>query len=137
MIFAPLQGWWHVKVTDRHTALDDAQGLKQLSDTHVSAATTMVRVQDNLNTHKPASLSQACPAAEARRRGERFEWHDTPKPGSWLDMAEAERAVLSSQCLDRRIPDQQVVKDEVQAWEAVCKASTPRPTGTSPPQTRE
>jgi hypothetical protein len=33
-------------------------------------------------------------------------------------MAESELSVLSSQCLDRRIPDQQVLKEEVEAWEA-------------------
>jgi len=32
-------------------------------------------------------------------------------------MAESELAVLTSQCLDRRIPDQQTLKDEVDAWE--------------------
>jgi hypothetical protein len=119
MIFAPLEGWRHVKVTDRHTALDYAQVLKELSDMHFPGATKIVLVQDNLNTHKPASLYHAFPPAEARRLVERFEWHYTPKHGSWLDMAEAELAVLSSQCLDRRIPDQQVLKKEVQAWEAV------------------
>ena len=93
--------------------------LKELSDLHFPGATKIVLVQDNLNTHKPASLYQAFPPAEARRLVERFEWHYTPKHGSWLDMAEAELAVLSSQCLDRRIPDQQVLKEEVQAWEAV------------------
>lgn len=119
MIFAPLEGWRHVTVTDRHTALDYAQVLKELSDVHFPGATKIVLVQDNLNTHKPASLYQAFPPAEARRLVERFEWHYTPKHGSWLDMAEAELAVLSSQCLDRRIPDQQVLKEEVQAWEVV------------------
>ena len=75
-------------------------------------------VQDNLNTHKPASLYQAFPAAEARRLVERFEWHYTPKHGSWLDLAESELSVLSSQCLDRRIPDKQTLIEEVHAWEA-------------------
>lgn len=118
MMFAPLEGWRHVKVTDRHTALDYAQVLKELSDTHFPGATKIMLVQDNLNTHKPASLYQAFPAAEARRLVERFEWHYTPKHGSWLDMAESELGVLSSQCLDRRIPDQPVLKEEVEAWEA-------------------
>jgi hypothetical protein len=117
MMFAPLEGWRHVKVTDRHTALDYAQVLKELSDTHFPNATKIVLVQDNLNTHKPASLYEAFPPEEARRLVERFEWHYTPKHGSWLDMAESELAVLSSQCLDRRIPDQQTLKDEVMAWE--------------------
>ena len=118
MMFAPLEGWRHVKVTDRHTAVDYAQVLKELSDTHFPGSAKIVLVQDNLNTHKPASLYEAFPPAEARRLVERFEWHYTPKHGSWLDMAESELSVLSSQCLDRRIPDQRVLKDEVAAWEA-------------------
>jgi DDE superfamily endonuclease len=118
MMFAPLEGWRHVKVTDRHTAVDYAQVLKELSDTHFPGAVKIVLVQDNLNTHKPASLYEAFPPAEARRLVERFEWHYTPKHGSWLDMAESELGVLSSQCLDRRVPDQQGLKEEVEAWEA-------------------
>jgi uncharacterized small protein (DUF1192 family) len=118
MMFAPLEGWRHVKVTDRHTAVDYAQVLKELSDTHFPGSAKIVLVQDNLNTHKPASLYEAFPPAEARRLVERFEWHYTPKHGSWLDMAESELSVLSSQCLDRRIPDRQVLKEEVEAWEA-------------------
>jgi uncharacterized small protein (DUF1192 family) len=118
MMFAPLEGWRHVKVTDRHTALDYAQVLKELADTHFPNAKKIVLVQDNLNTHKPASLYEAFPPAEARRLVERFEWHYTPKHGSWLDMAESELGVLSFQCLDRRIADQQLLKEEVDAWEA-------------------
>ena len=56
-------------------------------------------------------------AAEARRLVERFEWHDTLQHGSWPDMAEFELGVLSSQCLDRRIPDKQTLIDEVTAWQ--------------------
>ena len=117
MMFAPLEGWRHVKCTDRHTAVDYAQVLKELSDIHFPNAMKIVLVQDNLNTHKPASLYEAFPAAEARRLVERFEWHYTPKHGSWLDMAESELSVLSSQCLDRRIPDKQTLIDEVDAWQ--------------------
>ena len=91
MLFAPLEGWRHVKVTDRRTAVDYAQVLKDLSDIHF-------------------------PAAEARRLVERFEWHYTPKHGSWLDMAESELAILFSQCLDRRIPDKPTLETEVAAW---------------------
>jgi hypothetical protein len=74
-------------------------------------------VQDNLNTHKPASLYEAFPAPEARRLVERFEWHYTPKHGSGLDLAESELSVLADQCLDRRIPDKQTLIAEVAAWE--------------------
>jgi DDE superfamily endonuclease len=117
MMFAPLEGWRHVEVTDRRTALDYAQILKELSDTHFPDVATIVLVQDNLSTHKPASLYEAFPAAEARRLVERFEWHYTPKHGSWLDMAESELGVLSSQCLDSRISDKQTLIEEVAAWE--------------------
>jgi hypothetical protein len=104
-------------VTDRHTAVDYAQVLKDLSDKHFPNVSQIVLVQDNLNTHKPASLYEAFPAAEARRLVERFEWHYTPKHGSWLDMAESELGVVSSQCLDRRIADKQTLIEEVAAWE--------------------
>lgn len=116
MLFAPLEGWRHVKTTDRRTAVDFAQVLKDLSDVHFAAAEKIVLVQDNLNTHVPASLYEAFPPQEARRLVERFEWHYTPKHGSWLNMAESELAVLSAQCLDRRIPDQTTLEGEVTAW---------------------
>ena len=118
MLFAPLEGWREVKVTERHTAIDYARLLKEVSDVHFSDAEKIVLVQDNLNTHKPASLYEAFPAEEARRLVERFEWHYTPKHGSWLDMAESELGVLGSQCLDRRIPDKQTLTSEVAAWTA-------------------
>ena len=103
MMFAPLEGWRHVKVTDRHSAVDYAHVLKELADVHF--ATLLALVQDNLNIHSKASLYEAFPAAEARRLVERFEWHYTPKHGSWLDLAKSELGILSSKCLDRRISD--------------------------------
>ena len=117
MIFAPLEGWRHVEVTDRHAAADYAKILKDLSDVRFPAAAKIALVQDNLSTHTPASLYAAFPALEARRRANRFEWHYTPKHGSWLDMAESELAVLTKQCLNRRIPDKQTLEKEVAAWE--------------------
>jgi len=86
-----------------------AHVLKDLADIHFANAKTIVLVQDNLNIHSKASLYEAFPAAEARRLVERFEWHYTPKHGSWLDLAESELGVLSSQCLDRRIPDKETL----------------------------
>jgi hypothetical protein len=100
MMFAPLEGWRHVKVTDRRAAVDYAYALKDLADVHFAQAATIVLVQDNLNTHA------------------RFEWRYTPKHGSWLNLAESELGVLALQCLDRRIPDKQTVADEIGAWVA-------------------
>ena len=117
MLFAPLEGFRHVEVTEHRTAVDYARILKDLSDVHFPNAEKIVLVQDNLNTHVPGSLYEAFEPAEARRLVERFEWHYTPKHGSWLNLAESELAVLSSQCLDRRIPDAQVLTREVDAWQ--------------------
>src|ERR1700728_2040848 len=116
-MFPPLEGWRHVKVTDLHTAVDFAHVLKELADVHYAKAKKIVLMADILNTHKPASLYEAFPAAEARRLVERFEWHYTPKHGSWLNLAESELSVLSNQCLDRRIADKQTLVEEVAAWE--------------------
>jgi N-acetylmuramic acid 6-phosphate etherase len=70
-------------------------------------------VLDNLNTHTPASFYEAFPPQEAHRLTNRFEFHYTPKHGSWLNMAEIELSVLSRQCLNQRIPDQQTLATEV------------------------
>ena len=118
MLFAPLEGWRHVEVTDHHAAMDYAQILKFVADTRFPDAAKITLVQDNLNTHTPASLYKAFSPAEARRLVERFEWHYTPKHGSWLNMAESELGVLTSQCLDRRIPDKTTLAEEVAAWQA-------------------
>ena len=93
MLFAPLEGWRHVEVTDHHTAIDYARVLKELADLHFAHAKTIVLMQDNLNIHSKASLYEAFPAAEARRVVERVEWHYTPKHGSWLDLAESELGI--------------------------------------------
>ena len=117
MVFAPLEGWRHIKVTDRRTAIDYAHILKDLSDTYWPKAKKIRLVQDNLNTHKPASLYEAFPPHEARRLIKRFEWHYTPKHGSWLNMAESEISVVIRQCLDRRIADQKTLTQEITAWQ--------------------
>jgi hypothetical protein len=57
------------------------------------------------NTHTPASLHEAFAPVEARRLADRLELHDTPKHGSWLNLAQIELAALATQCLDRRLAD--------------------------------
>jgi len=117
MMFAPLEGWRHVEVTDRHTGVDYAQVLKDLSDTHFPEAKKIVLVQDNLNTHSPASLYEAFPPEEAVRLKARFEFHFTPKHGSWMNIAEIELSVLARGCLARRIPDLPTLAAELRAWQ--------------------
>ena len=72
---------------------------------------------DNLNTHTPASLYEAFEPVEARRIAQRLEIHYTPKHGSWLNMAEIEIGAMVRQCVDRRIPDRDSMRREVEAWQ--------------------
>jgi hypothetical protein len=116
MMFQPLQGWRHVKVTERRTKLDFAHCMKDLVDIHFPTATCIRVVLDNLNTHTFASLYEAFEPAEARRIARKLEFHFTPKHGSWLNMVEIELSILSRQCLKRRIPDQAILRTEVNAW---------------------
>jgi hypothetical protein len=117
MIFALVEGWRHGDVTDRRTSADFAHCLKDGVDVHVPEADQLVLVSDNLNTHQPAAVYEAFAPAEARRIIEKLEWHDTPKHGSWLDMAEIKLSVRQRPCLDRRLPDQETLKREVASWE--------------------
>lgn len=117
MLFEPWAGTRHVKVTDRRTAVDFAEVIRDLVDVHYPRAEKIVLVMDNLNTHKLASLYQAFPPDEAHRLIERLEIHHTPKHGSWLNMAEIELSALATQCLDRRIADLDTLTREVAAWQ--------------------
>ena len=117
MFFEPLQGKRYVKVTDQRTAVDWAHQIRNLVDVHYPYAKRISLVMDNLNTHTGASLYKAFEPKEARRILEKLEIHYTPKHGSWLNMAEIELSILSRQCMDRRIPDQEVLIKEISAWQ--------------------
>ena len=117
MMFEPLAGRRQVKVTERRTCADFAYVLRDLADVHYPQAKKIILVMDNLNTHKLSVLYQVFPPEEARRIGQRFEVHHTPKHASWLNMAECELSVLSRQCLDRRIDSFHRLSGEVATWE--------------------
>jgi DDE superfamily endonuclease len=117
MFFEPLTQWRHIVVTDQRTAIDYAHQMKYLVDERYPQAKKIGVIQDQLNTHVKASLYKAFPPEEARRILDKLEFHYTPKHGSWLNMAEIELSVLNRQCLDRRIPDMDSLKQEIAAWE--------------------
>lgn len=118
MLLQPLAGWRHVVVTERRTQPDFAYRMKEVADVHFPHAEKIRVVVDNLNIHTPAAFYQAFEPTEARRLVCRIEFHYTPKHGSWLNMVESEIAVLSRQCLDRRIPEIELLQREIAAWEA-------------------
>ncbi len=117
--YEPLQSKRHVAVTEHRCRDDWAHCIKDLVDVHCPDAEKIVLVMDNLNIHSPASLYVAFEPKEAKRLADRLEIHYTPKHGSWLNMAEIELAILSGQCLDRRILDSDTLASEVAAWEQI------------------
>ena len=119
MIFEPLIGKRHVKVTQRRTKIDWAYCVREMVDQIYPDAEKIVLVMDNLNTHNKSSLYEAFEPAEAKRIADKLEIHYTPKHGSWLDMAEIELGILARQCLSRRIDNMEQLKDEVAAWQVI------------------
>jgi len=117
MFVEPLRGWRKVFVRERRTMIDWALCIREILDVHYPEAQKVRLVLDNLNTHTGASLYEAFFPAEARRLLSRLEFHYTPKHGSWLNMAEIEIGVMNGQCLNRRIAEQQLICEEIAAWE--------------------
>ena len=118
LLAEPLAGWRQVEPTAQRTKQDFARQMKALVDVHYPHAEVIRVVLDNLNTHTPVALYEAFAPEEARRLVEKLEFHYTPKHGSWLNMAEIELSVLARQCLDRRIPDAETLRQEVAAWQS-------------------
>ena len=121
-------------MTDRHTAIDYAPVLKDLADVHFPHKTAIVLVQDSLNIHSKASLYEAFPPAEARRLVERFEWHYTPKHGSWLDLAESNLASLPPNASTAALPTNRRSSTKSPPGSTTAMSVTPSQTGTSPPK---
>lgn len=117
MFFDPLRGWRRVSNRDNRTRIDWAQEVRQLLDVDYPQARKVKLVCDNLNTHNIASLYEAFPAQEAHRLARRLEIYHTPRNGSWLNVAEIELSILSKQCLARRIPTKQQLKQELENWQ--------------------
>lgn len=113
----PLTGRRHVTVTERRTNKDWAKRIKALLDDRYPHARKVRLIMDNLNTHTIGSLYETYPPEEAHRLASRLEIHYTPKHGSWLNIAEIELSALKGQCLDRRICDMEVMREEIRLWE--------------------
>ena len=112
----PLTGWRYVEVRKRRTKMDYAEFMDRVSEHYIDVSVMRV-VQDNLNTHAYGSFYEKFAPEKARNLKNRFEFHYTPKKGSWLNMAEIELSALARQCLDRRIGDMETLESEAKAWE--------------------
>ena len=98
----PLKGWRHVKASEQRTRKDWA---------------LQIQVMDNLNTHGISSLYETFNPETAFGLAQRLEIHYTPKHGSWLNIAEIELSAMTTQCLDRRIPNIEELQRQISTWE--------------------
>jgi len=119
----PLTGKRDVWVTNRRTAVDYAHALKRISQAFPDAQ-VIVLVHDNLNTHTKAALYQAFAPREANALAKRFEFHYTPKHGSWLNVQELEWSALERQALDQRVADKERLTRLVNNWLAERRERT-------------
>lgn len=118
MLFEPLGGRRHLRVTDTHNRLDWAAIVAELAGRIYPAAKKITLVQDNLSAHKPSALYELFEPQQARGILDKIEFVYTPKHGSWLNMAECELSVLARQCLSERIADKRTLTKKVKAWES-------------------
>ena len=117
MFAEPKAGRRHVLVTRRRTKEDWAKAMRYLVDELYPDAPLIDLVYDNLNTHTANTLIEIFGKCEAERLLARLVLHPTPLHSSWVNMAEIEFSVMTSQCLDRRIPDAWTLGIELIAWE--------------------
>ena len=119
MFTEPLAGWREVAVRDRRTKIDWATELARLLEGRYASCEKVIVVCDNLNTHTMGAFYETFEPERARRYVRRIEFCYTPKPGSWLNIAENELSSLTQQCVgDRRFPDVATLRLETAAWSA-------------------
>lgn len=106
MFFEPLAGQRRVRITQRRTKRDWAYAMQWLADEVYPDVECIRLVLDNLNTHTISALYEAFEPAEANRLRKRFDFHYTPKHGSWLNMAEIEFSVFARLAWANYIPDE-------------------------------
>ena len=116
MASEPLRGWRMTDVTPTKTAKDWAFFTEKIAAAYPDAE-KIILVEDNLNTHKPASWYEVFSPEKAKALMDKFELVYTPKHGSWLNMAEIELNVVSAQCLKKRIASIDEMKIAVNFWE--------------------
>ncbi|MDR0637637.1 MAG: IS630 family transposase [Spirochaetaceae bacterium] len=117
MFAEQLGGKRYVSASAQRTRKDWAREVKSIVREQYPQAEKAVLVTDSLNTHTISSLYESVPAPEAFETGQKLETHDTPKHGSWLNIAETELGAVTSRCLDRRVDTPEKLPSELEAWQ--------------------
>jgi len=118
MFCEPLGGWRHVIARENRKRGDYAYMMRKVNDEFYPDVEKIIIVSDNLNTHNVTSFYEAFPPKIALRLAQKYEFHYTPKHGSWLNIAESELSSLARQCLgNRRISCIDDLNERLSAWE--------------------
>ena len=117
LFMEPLKGWRHVKASEQRTRKDWALQIQELLTVQYKDVKKIRLVMDNLNTHGISSLYETFDPETAFGLAQRLEIHYTPKHGSWLNIAEIELSAMTTQCLDRRIPNIEELQRQISTWE--------------------
>lgn len=110
----PLTGKRVADVFARRTKREFALHLQKVA-AEFPKAVKITMVLDNLNTHNASSFYETFEAEEAFRLAQLFEFYYTPPKASWLNMIEIEFSAIARLCLNRRIPSQEELAQEVLA----------------------
>ncbi len=117
MFAEPLSGWRKVNARPRRTKVDWALEMEELLRTRYANAEKVMLVCDNLNTHTRGAFYEAFEAKKARELVRRIDFHNTPKHGSWLNIAENELSSMTRQAISgRRIESIEMLRGEISAW---------------------
>ena len=135
MMFAPLEGWRYVKVTDRHTAIDYAHVLRDISDPHFADAKIITLLQDNLNIHAKSSLYEAFPRPRLAASSTASNGSTRPSmaPGSIWQNPNSPSSLPSASIGASQTTKPSAARSAPGSNTAT--SATPRPTGASPPMT--
>jgi hypothetical protein len=118
MFTEPLGGWRHTVALKTRKKGDFAFLMREISERYYPEVEKILLIADNLNTHNRATFYEAFEPRVAYPLAQKFEFHYTPKHGSWLNIAESELSSLSIQCLgNQRIKSIEELNEALTAWE--------------------
>jgi DDE superfamily endonuclease len=122
MVCEPLMGKREIFVKDNHNRLNWAEVIRVIAEEKYPAAKKITIVQDNLAAHKPSALYEIMPAERARAILRRLEFVQTPKHGSWLNVAEIELGVLKRVGLAQRVGSREELGKQIEAYQTARNA---------------
>lgn len=113
----PKAGKRYIRVTNRRTKKDFAKFIRFLVMKAYAKAKKIHITLDNLNTHNNSSIIEQYGEKEGQLICSRIKWHYTPSHASWLNAAEIEIGVLTSNVLKNRIGEKSELKKHIKAYQ--------------------